>query len=765
MRLSLLGLLFCQAAFASTVLNMTFDSDTPPTVTDSSGSNNNGTLVGASASVTNCFSGGCYAFNGTSAQYISVPTSASLDITAGITISAWVWALGIDEYPPATYLVITDKAPAYYLSIRCDGVVLFYLGGVANWVGTLQDDHVLFDGAWHHVIATYDGSAASIYIDGKLNSTQAETGTISVSGNNLKIGQYFRGQLDDVRIQDAGLDAAGALALWQSYGTLRTTPQPYYVSTSGNDANDGLSTITPWKSLAHVYQQCFRPYALIPGDSVLLKRGETWSGQLSTSWLLGSGGLPITFSSYGSGAKPVIYGDGRGATWQAVPGYTGVYETILGSGSTIGWVFEGPTHLFGTPPNYYSLNWRTLAQGNWSYPFKSSDRIWIRTIDDAAPSNMTLFGNALNLHRSHWITVDGIDFASYSMGRIDHCSGVTVTNSTITYTMQSAVYAYFTTNCIIASVTANTVGDTGIYLLSGLSNVVQSCTVNNVSTNINGFLSGTGDCAGVGMYEGNANLIERCTFLNPSGHMSGALDQFYENDTVFRWNYVEGANGFFPHGNNNLLYGNLFYGKGTTAGCGGVGICPSDQLAHNTYGKTGVRTNNYIYNNTFWDASGGLIVYPGAVVQNNIFYGANSLIVHRDFDLHSVGHSEFGDVDYNCFYALPPYTASPHFTVWQPNWPGGAETLYQSFAAYKAATGTDAHSVYGDPVFFSASPVSAWGMRIDPASPAALTGVALGLDSDFGGASFRNPPSMGAWELLTIAARLSGARLSGVRIQ
>jgi hypothetical protein len=46
-----------------------------------------------------------------------------------------------------------------------------------------------------------------------------------------------------------------------------------------------------------------------PGDSILLKSGETWTGQVMAK---GSGhvGYPITFSSYGPGPRPVINGSG-----------------------------------------------------------------------------------------------------------------------------------------------------------------------------------------------------------------------------------------------------------------------------------------------------------------------------------------------------------------------------------------------------------------------------------------------------------------------
>ncbi len=48
----------------------------------------------------------------------------------------------------------------------------------------------------------------------------------------------------------------------------------YYVSSSGNDANSGTSESSPWKTLNKV--NSFTPK---PGDQILFKRGDEWTGQ------------------------------------------------------------------------------------------------------------------------------------------------------------------------------------------------------------------------------------------------------------------------------------------------------------------------------------------------------------------------------------------------------------------------------------------------------------------------------------------------------
>lgn len=99
----------------------------------------------------------------------------------------------------------------------------------------------------------------------------------------------------------------------------------YYVSSSeGNDANDGLSEAKPWKTLARVNNTS------VPAGSVILfRRGDIWNmeGRFLSK-------ANVTFSAYGTGAKPVFanYIDAsKTSDWTNVGEnlwvYSGSYET------------------------------------------------------------------------------------------------------------------------------------------------------------------------------------------------------------------------------------------------------------------------------------------------------------------------------------------------------------------------------------------------------------------------------------------------------
>ena len=84
--------------------------------------------------------------------------------------------------------------------------------------------------------------------------------------------------------------------------TVNVTGTKYYVAADGNDANDGKTPETAWKTIPKV-----NGAALKEGDGVFFKRGDTFRGQLTTQ-------KGVTYSAYGENdgdaikAKPNIYG-------------------------------------------------------------------------------------------------------------------------------------------------------------------------------------------------------------------------------------------------------------------------------------------------------------------------------------------------------------------------------------------------------------------------------------------------------------------------
>lgn len=82
----------------------------------------------------------------------------------------------------------------------------------------------------------------------------------------------------------------------------------WYVSGSGDDAADGQSTQTAWRSLGRLAQQ-----RLQPGDAVLLQGGATFSGSIFIgTGQAGDARSPVRIGSYGQGRATIAPVDGAG---------------------------------------------------------------------------------------------------------------------------------------------------------------------------------------------------------------------------------------------------------------------------------------------------------------------------------------------------------------------------------------------------------------------------------------------------------------------
>lgn len=83
-------------------------------------------------------------------------------------------------------------------------------------------------------------------------------------------------------------------AILNSETNVSCTGTAYYVAANGNDENDGLSESAPWATLSRVNSA-----ELKSGDAVFFRRGDAFYGSIQ-------GQEGVTYSAYGTGAKPII---------------------------------------------------------------------------------------------------------------------------------------------------------------------------------------------------------------------------------------------------------------------------------------------------------------------------------------------------------------------------------------------------------------------------------------------------------------------------
>jgi hypothetical protein len=121
-------------------------------------------------------------------------------------------------------------------------------------------------------------------------------------------------------------------------GTLTLTPaRTFYVSPTGSDAADGLSSSSPWATLAKV-----QATTLAAGDSVLFARGGTWTQASTATNMLsvsasGNASARITLGAYGSGAAPILDGATKVTNCIAVSGnYVTVADLTVRNAAVLG---------------------------------------------------------------------------------------------------------------------------------------------------------------------------------------------------------------------------------------------------------------------------------------------------------------------------------------------------------------------------------------------------------------------------------------------
>jgi hypothetical protein len=148
----------------------------------------------------------------TGAQFVGVPDTTTLE-PEHVSVDAWVrraGSPGLFRYVLSKGAVSCDRS-AYGLYSGWSGGMAFYVSSTTNYVISPEvAAAVVWDGNWHHVIGSYDGSRVRLSVDG----AQVGSGTpasldiaYGVGSKGVYVGTYrgacdlgFLGAIDDVAI-------------------------------------------------------------------------------------------------------------------------------------------------------------------------------------------------------------------------------------------------------------------------------------------------------------------------------------------------------------------------------------------------------------------------------------------------------------------------------------------------------------------------------------------------------------------------------------
>jgi len=176
-------------------------------VQDGSGSGLDGTIRGNPAFVEG-IAGMALSFDGVN-DYVDFGNNAAFDITEQITLSAWVNTNDTGNGQHNPYVSKGDQT--YAIKHASSNTIEFFIYDAGWYTANVRVDSA-FNGEWHHVLGTYDGSELKTYVDGLLGATVAHQGSIEIQTHNLTIAmnsqetdRFYEGVIDEVKIYNRAL--------------------------------------------------------------------------------------------------------------------------------------------------------------------------------------------------------------------------------------------------------------------------------------------------------------------------------------------------------------------------------------------------------------------------------------------------------------------------------------------------------------------------------------------------------------------------------
>lgn len=405
------------------------------------------------------------------------------------------------------------------------------------------------------VIENISSDVLLLYPDvDKSHWAYAEIAQASISHTQLKNGNWT-GTLENPEKFAAGLSKADFAAtdaylasldatanerkaqIRASATSVEVTGTKYYVANDGNDANDGKSPETAWQTIERVNLE-----ELKNGDGVFFKRGNIWRNvQISAK-------AGVTYSAYGEGDKPKLYGSPENgavaANWtlyhEDANQKIWVYNKELDDVGLM--VFnDGEKYTTKAIPTF--KDGRFVVRDNHTVPFDIKSHLTqdLMLFSEVIPSGVWISNIKGKLYLrcdagNPGEVFDSIEFnIRPTIIEMGSNSGITVDNLCMKYSGTMAVHAYDATEKIIKPIKNMT---------------VQNCEIGWIGGSIQSYIGDDGKAVrlgnGVEMYGGcDGYLVENCYIYQcydagvTHQRSEGGTEETIMNNVTYRGNLIE----------------------------------------------------------------------------------------------------------------------------------------------------------------------------------------------------------------------------------
>ncbi len=195
----LMGSIYTYSWVAGPTTSVSVVSPTSTTVYTVNVTDDNSCVQTATVSVTTnvCTSAEALNFDGVN-DYVDIPNNNSFNFgTNDFTIETWAKTTSTS----GTKVMIGRLAGIndFWLGVSNNKITFSLIGGP-----DINSTTNFADGNWHHIAVVRNTGVVSLYINGVLEGSQTNAGTMTINGNltigNFNGGYYFPGSMDEVRI-------------------------------------------------------------------------------------------------------------------------------------------------------------------------------------------------------------------------------------------------------------------------------------------------------------------------------------------------------------------------------------------------------------------------------------------------------------------------------------------------------------------------------------------------------------------------------------